>query len=151
MCVSGSESSASKQLLESSDNSKQSLADSQISVLSSASDETIVATDRRKSSNLNLISSDDAFCLSRLDLDNVIFPDTYVTDDNVTLDFTVSGLLNDLSRKQSLDNGSTLDFLKDYSNRDVSLVEQITELDKLVTKVFKAFSIALYKSFQRIM
>lgn len=124
------------------------MADSRTSVTSSSADETI-PTDKRNSSILNLISSDDALYLSRLDLDSrrdSILSDTYVTDDNLTLDFTVNESLNDLSGKHSLENGDSLSFLKDYTNRDVSLIEQVIEVDNLVTKVFKALLIALCRS-----
>ncbi len=88
---------------------------------------------------LNLISGDDALYPAKLEEDGrrqSILTEMFTGVDNLTLDFGISESLNDLANSGPVTNGLTL--LKDYSTQDVSLVEQISDIDNLVTKVFKA-------------
>lgn len=97
----------------------------------------------KRNSVLNLITTDDALYSPKPEFDsrrNSMLSDLYAGMDNVTLDFGVSDLLNDLpetltSRIKDKLNG--IPFLRDGNGQDVSLVEQINEIDTLVTKVFK--------------
>lgn len=99
--------------------------------------ESSTANLRRDRLMSNLSATDDPFYLCRLDSDsrrNSILSDVYLADENLTLDGGVSDAL--------LENACNVNFLKDFPSRDVSLVEQVAEVDKLVTKVLKALVIA---------
>lgn len=98
-------------------------------------------SEERKISSLNLTTSDDSLCLSKFGDDdsrrNSILSDVYANDDNLTLDFGVTESLTDISEsvlmRKNLDRFNAESF-----NHDVSLVEQVLEIDNFVSKVFKA-------------
>ena len=61
---------------------------------------------------------------------NSILSDVYLVDELLTLDAGVHDTLENVN------------FLKDYPSREVSLAEQVIEVDKQVTKVLRALLIA---------
>lgn len=62
----------------------------------------------------------------------------YTTDDNLTLDFGISEALTDISESVMMRKNMVDRFNAESFNHDVSLVEQVLEVDNLVSKVFKA-------------
>lgn len=97
----------------------------------------------KRNSVLNLITTDDALYSPKPEFDsrrNSMISDLYAGVDNLTLDFGVNDLLNDSPEaftSRIKDKLSGIPCLRDCNGQDVSLVEQINEIDTLVTKVFK--------------
>lgn len=97
----------------------------------------------KRNSVLNLITTDDALYSPKPEFDsrrNSMLTDLYAGVDNSTLDFGVSDMLNDSSEaltSRIKDKLNGIPCLRDSNGQDVSLVEQINEIDILVTKVFK--------------
>lgn len=89
--------------------------------------------------SLSKVTEDSAIADEEDSRRNSILSDVYTTDDNLTLDFGISEALTDISESVMMRKNLTLErFNAESFNHDVSLVEQVLEVDNLVSKVFKA-------------